>query len=53
MMNFIEMILPTAIVGGIILFAVVLIIRKMLRDKKNHVCSCSGGCSGCSHKCKG
>ncbi|MBP7320627.1 MAG: FeoB-associated Cys-rich membrane protein [Lachnospiraceae bacterium] len=47
------MTLPTVIVGGIILLAVVIIIRKIIRDKKNHVCSCSGGCSGCSHKCKG
>jgi len=47
-----QMILPTVVVGGLILLAVVLVVKKMIRDKKNHVCSCSGGCKGCSHNCK-
>ncbi len=53
MINFIQMMLPTMIVGGLLFLAVVFIVRKMIRDKKNHVCSCSGGCAGCNHKCKG
>lgn len=51
MMNFIQMILPSLIVGGILLLAVILIVKKIVRDKKNHVCSCAGGCSACSQNC--
>jgi len=51
MMYFIQMILPSLIVGGILLLAVILIVRKIARDKKNHVCSCGGGCSGCNQNC--
>ena len=40
MINFIQMMLPTMIVGGLLFLAVVFIVRKMIRDKKNHVCSC-------------
>ncbi len=34
------------IIGGFILLAVILAIRKIRKDRKNG--SCCGGCSGCS-----
>lgn len=46
--------LANLIVCGILLIVVVLIVRKLIRDKKagKHICggscgSCGGGCGGC------
>ena len=43
--------LASLIAGLLILFAVGLVIRTLIRDKKagRHICggSCGGGCSGC------
>ena len=48
--------LSTLIVSGLLLFVVVLIIRKMIKDKKSgkSSCGCGCGCEGCalSDKCK-
>ena len=38
----------TFVVGAALLMAVALIVRKMIRDKKNgKSCSCGGDCSRC------
>lgn len=43
----------TWIIGGILLFIVVMMIRKMVKDKKKgkSVCSCGGDCSHCGGHC--
>lgn len=42
----------TWIVGGILLFAVVLVIRSMVRDKKNgKSLHCGGDCKNCGGHC--
>ncbi len=45
MLDFIAGNYPTVIVGLIVLAAVTAIIIKIIKDKKNHKCSC-GGCGG-------
>lgn len=43
----------TLIAGGIIVVAVVLVIRGMIQDKKNgKTCHCSDGCGACGGSCR-
>lgn len=48
MLNFISSNLSTIIVGAILCGVVALVIRKIVKDKKNNVSSCGCGCSNCS-----
>lgn len=41
--------MATFIVSGILLVIVVLIIRKLVKDKKNGIGSCGHSCSTCPH----
>lgn len=49
--------LSTILVSALLAFAVALIIRKMIKDKKSgrSSCGCGCGCEGCalSDKCRG
>lgn len=42
-------VISTAVVGGILLLAVILVLRGMWRKRKQGGCGC--GCSGCSINC--
>ena len=45
--------MATWIVGGVLLVIVVLIVAKMVRDRRAHKCNCGcncGGCSACHHE---
>ena len=41
----------TIAVGLVLLAVVVLIVRIMMRDKKQGKSSCGGNCAGCHNKC--
>lgn len=41
----------TIIVLAILILCVVLIIRTLVKDKKNGVCSCGGDCGSCGAYC--
>lgn len=41
------------LIVGIIIFAVfILVVRKIIKDKKNNKCSCGGSTCGCSNVCQ-
>lgn len=48
-MSFIIANIGTIVVGFIVFSLVGLIVRKMIKDKKNHIssCGCGGDCSNC------
>ena len=48
MLSWIRLNLSTIIVCIIILTAVVVVIAKMIKDKREGKSSCGGGCQGCS-----
>jgi len=43
--------IATIIVGMIVFIIFVLVLRKIIRDKKNHKCSCGCSTCGCSDVC--
>lgn len=43
--------LATVLVGLFVFFIFLLVIRKIVLDKKNHKCSCGSSTSGCSQVC--
>ena len=48
-MTFLMEILSTVIIGLILAGVVYLVVRKMIRDRREGKgCGCSGGCAGCS-----
>lgn len=49
MLQFIIANLATIIIGFGLLAAVILIIKKMIKDKKQGKGCCGSGCEGCSH----
>ena len=44
--------LGTMITAGILILAVILALRKIIKDKKEGRHSCGGGCEGCPHRGK-
>lgn len=51
MLTWIQGNLATIVVCIILITIAVLIIRKLIRDRKEGKCSCGGNCSGCSGCC--
>lgn len=47
MLDFLTNNWSTILVGAIVLAIIVLIIAKMIRDKKNHKSSCGCNCANC------
>ena len=49
MISFIADNIATIIIGALLAFAVAMIIRKMVRDKKQGIPSSCSGCKGCAN----
>lgn len=51
MLEFLAQNYGSILVGAILLVIVVLIIRKLVKDKRAGKSSCGGNCSACGHNC--
>lgn len=51
MLEFLAQNYGSILVGAILLAIVVLIIRKLVKDKRAGKSSCGGNCSACGHNC--